>query len=192
MKEFNIKEGSNNFIVKLPTKLSEITKEYLEEVTEHINVAPYYAIVAAVYRAKLPEIISSSKKSRALSTTIVPLYVRGNIPSNMEKEQINAYSKINTCDKLIIAGTAIEIGQELTCPRNLITIDMIVRLYNSNNEFAKGVMLDQNYYYFLDFKLVSISDIKGSYKEVDIAGYNNPFVVKENNSNESDNTEVVN
>ena len=42
MKEFTINEGSNSFIMKLPTSLKEITADYLNEVTEHIKIAPYY------------------------------------------------------------------------------------------------------------------------------------------------------
>ena len=37
-------------------------------------------------------------------------------------------------------------------------------------------MADQNYYYFVDFKLVPINDIKGFYNPCNMIGHVNPFV----------------
>ena len=176
MKQFKVTDGSSEFLMNLPTKISEITSDYLLSVTEDITVAPYHAIVATIYRCKLPEVISTSKKSRAMAIAIVPVYVKSNLPLETEKPTFDLIAKIKCGDKIIIAGTDLERGYQLSTPKNLITIDNIVKIYRYDNNFAKGVMTDQNYYYFVDFKLVPINDIKGFYEPSNVAAYINPFV----------------
>ena len=87
------------------------------------------------------------------------------------------FDKISCGDKIIIAGTNIELGHHIVCSKNFITIENIIRIYNSDNDFAKCIMLDQNYYYFLDFKVVPIVDIKGFYSKKNDDTFINPFVV---------------
>lgn len=176
MKEFIIKERTSSFKMILPTSLKEITEEYLLGVTNHIVVAPYHVICAVVYRAKLPEIISSAKKSRALATAIVPLFVRATTGDAMESKTSVMFNDIKCGDRLIIAGTSIEMGYQLSCPKNFITIENLIGVYNKDMDFAKGVMIDQNYYYFLDFKLIPMTEIKGFYKTSINEGFVNPFI----------------
>ena len=178
MKEFIIGEGSNGFKMNLPTSLNEITEDYLRGVTNHICIAPYHCIVALVYRCKLPEIISTARKKKDLATAVVPLFVNANVTLSASPETVDMFVSIKTGDKLVIAGTDLERGYQLTCPKNFITIDNIVRIYNSDNNFAKGVMTDQNYYYFIDFKLVPINDIKGFYSRDKEDTFVNPFIIK--------------
>ena len=183
MKEFIIGEGSNGFKMNLPTSLNEITEDYLNGVTSHIHIAPYHCIVALVYRCKLPEIISTARKKKDLATAIVPLFVKANITLSNSSETFEMFAQMQTGDKLVIAGTDIERGYHLTCPKNFVTIDNVVRVYNSDSNFAKGVMMDQNYYYFVDFKLVPINDIKGFYSREKDDSFVNPFIIKNEASN---------
>ena len=183
MKEFIIGEGSNGFKMNLPTSLNEITEDYLNGVTSHIHIAPYHCIVALVYRCKLPEIISTARKKKDLATAIVPLFVRANVTLSASSETFEMFVQMQTGDKLVIAGTDLERGYHLTCPKNFITIDNIVAIYNSDSNFAKGVMMDQNYYYFVDFKLVPITDIKGFYSREKDDSFVNPFIIKNEASN---------
>lgn len=178
MKEFIIGEGKEGFKMNLPTSLKEITEDYLLGVTNDIKVAPYYAVVALIYRCKLPEIISTAKKKKDLATAIVPVYVKSVIPDTSEKETLDMFNNMSCGDKIIIAGTSLELGNHLTCPKNFITIDNMVRIYNTDTNFAKGVMLDQNYYYFVDFKLVSVADIKGFYHKGSNTDFINPFIIR--------------
>ena len=182
MKQFKVTDGRSEFLLNLPTNINEITSDYLKDVTADIEIAPYHAIIAAVYRCKLPEVISTSKKSRAMSIAIVPIYVSSSVTLTLEKEQLAMIKDMKTGDKIIIGGTDIERGYQLSTPKNFITLENIINIYNKDSEFAKGVMRDQNYYYFVDFKLVPIGDIKGFYKESNPAEYVNPFVtvVKDN------------
>ena len=181
MKEFKVTNGKANITLNLPTSLNEITPEYLTSVTSHIEVAPYHAIIGIVYRCKLPEIVSTNKKSRAMSMAIVPVYVKSNLDEEFVKNNI-IFNNIKTGDKLIIAGTDIERGYHVTSTRNKITIDNILNIYKYDNNFAKTVMRDQNYYYFVEFKLVPINDIKGYYKDkFDDDSFVNPFIKIEEN-----------
>lgn len=169
--------------LNLPTHLDEIiVPDYLKDVTEIVELLPYQALVGIIYRNKILEIVNSSKKSRALATTIVPVFVKANIPNN-DDYNFNKYHEIKIGNKLIIAGSDIERGYGIICPRNFITIENILRIYNSNADFAKKAITDQDYYYFLDFKVVPINDIKGFYTDVK-STFNSPFI-----SNVDDETE---
>ena len=176
MKEFTVTDGKQDFAFRLPTKISEITGEYLKDVTDDIVIAPYYAIIASIYRAKLPEVISSNKKSRGMAVSITPLFVKANVPLETEKPTFDMLANIKAADRIIIAGTDIERGYQLSTPKNMITIENIIRIYNHDNNFAKEVMIDQNYYFFVDFKMVPITDIKGKYNMSNPADFINPFV----------------
>ena len=175
MKEFNVTDGKKNFIFRLPTKLSEITADYLQNVTANISIAPYYTVIASVYRAKLPEVISINKKSRSMAISIIPLFVKTNLPIEADKLVYDNYSHYKTADRIIIAGADIERGYGLSVPNNLITLETVIKIYNSDSNFAKSVMSDQTYYYFVDFKLVPVNDIKGKYEMKPLKGFVNPF-----------------
>lgn len=174
MKEFIIGEGDKGFTMNLPTSLKEITNDYLLGVTNQIVISEYHAIIACVYRCKLLEIINTARKKKDLATAIVPLFVKG----NPGKDAQSMFDDINCGDKVIIAGTDIERGYHLVCPKNFITIDNVIRIYNSDSNFAKGVVTDLNYYYFVDFKLVPVIDIKGFYSNNTDKDFINPFIVK--------------
>lgn len=176
MKEFNVTDGKQDYIFKLPTKISEITSDYLKAVTDNIVIAPYYAVIASVYRAKLPEVISSNKKSRGMAVSITPLFVKANVPMETDKPTFDMMSTIEAADRIIIAGTDIERGYFLSTPNNMITMENVIKIYNHDNAFAKEVMIDQNYYFFVDFRLVPINDIKGKYDMTPSTGFVNPFV----------------
>lgn len=176
MKEFTVTDGKQDFTLRLPAKISEITGDYLKAVTDDIVIAPYYAVIASVYRAKLPEVISSNKKSKGMAVSITPLFVKANVPLETEKPTFDMLANIKAADRIIIAGTDIERGYQLSTPLNMITLENVIKIYNHDNGFAKDVMIDQNYYFFVDFKMVPITDIKGKYNMGNHADFINPFV----------------
>lgn len=176
MKEFTVTDGKQDFAFKLPTSIIEISGDYLKAVTDHIVIAPYYAIIATVYRAKLPEVISSNKKSRGMAVSITPLFVKANVPLETEKPTFDMLAGIKAADRIIIAGTDVERGYQLSTPLNMITLENVIKIYNHDNAFAKEVMIDQNYYFFVDFKMVPIGDIKGKYNIGKPSDFINPFV----------------
>lgn len=176
MKEFTVTDGKQDFAFRLPTKISEITGDYLKAVTDDIVIAPYYAVIAAIYRAKLPEVISTNKKSQAMAVAIVPVFVKANLNGTIEEGTKALFDEFKPADRIIIAGTDIERGYQLSTPKNMITMENIIKIYNHDNAFAKEVMIDQNYYFFVDFKMVPITDIKGKYNMSNPANFINPFV----------------
>lgn len=176
MKEFTVTDGKKDFAFRLPTRINEITGEYLKAVTDDIDIAPYYAVIASVYRAKLPEVISSKKKSREMAVSVTPLFVKANLNITIEEGTKELFNSLNSSDRIIIAGTDIERGYQLSTPLNMITLENVIKIYNHDNNFAKEVMIDQNYYFFVDFKMVPITDIKGKYNMTTSADFVNPFV----------------
>ena len=100
----------------------------------------------------------------------------GNAFLNAKKPTFDMFTGIKAADRIIIAGTDIERGYFLSTPNNMITMENVIKIYNHDNGFAKDVMIDQNYYFFVDFKLVPITDIKGKYNMSNPADFINPFV----------------
>lgn len=185
MKQFTVTDGSNEFIMTLPTKINEITNDYLLDVTKDINIAPYYAVIGVICRCNLLSIVNSSKKQRGLSVSMIPVFVKANVPMETEKPTYDLMSSINCGNKIIISGTDVERAYQLSTPKNFITIDNLVKVYNHDAKFAKDIVLDQNNYLFVDFKLVPITDIKGSYAASNFNEYVNPFItIIKNNGNE--------
>jgi hypothetical protein len=111
-----------------------------------------------------------------MAVAIVPLFVKANMPLEIEKPTFDFINGLEAADRIIIAGADIERGYQLSTPKNMITLDNIVKIYNHDNGFAKDVMIDQNYYFFVDFKMVPITDIKGKYNMSNHADFINPFV----------------
>ena len=185
MKEFKVTDGKSEYALNLPTSLSEITPDYLTMVTNNVTIAPYYAVIGTVYRCKLPEVIASNKKSKAMAVAIIPVFVKANFNGKFEDGTKKLLEGFKPGDRIIIAGSDIERGYGLSTPSNFITIDNIVKIYNHDNGFAKSVMADQNYYYFVDFKMVPVTDIKGKYEVTNPNDYINPFakVVGKENAN---------
>ena len=176
MKEFTVTDGKKDFAFRLPTNISEITGDYLKAVTDKIVIAPYYAVIASVYRAQLLAVINSNKKSRAMAVSVTPLFVKANVPMETEKPTFDMMSNIKAADRIIIAGTDIERGYYLSAPNNMITIENVIKIYDNDKDFARNVPIDSNHYFFVDFRLVPITDIKGKYDMTPSVDFINPFV----------------
>ena len=130
MKEFTVTDGKQDFAFRLPTKISEITGDYLKAVTDDIVIAPYHAVIASIYRAKLPEVISTNKKSKAMAVAIVPVFVKANLNGKIEEGTAALFEELNAADRIIIAGTDIERGYQLSTPKNMITMENVIKIYN--------------------------------------------------------------
>ena len=117
--EVNGKHGS--IIMNLPTKLSEITPEYLNEVTSNVVVADNYSLIGILYRESLASVIlANNRKQKNITTAVVPVFVKAGTTDT-------EYIKNMSCgDKIIIAPSDIAIGHHVSCPKNMITINNIL------------------------------------------------------------------
>ena len=172
MLTLNVNGTRGAFTLNLPTTLSDITKEYISNVTSHIEVDANYTIVGVVFREKLSTLILASYKNKKNSNiTAIPIFVKA---GKTDSELIN---KLDVGEKLIIAPSDIMLGHHLSAPTNLLTINTILNIMEGDTEIYNKVIGMQEQCYFIEFKLVPNCSIHGAYK-TDCNNYVNPFVVK--------------
>ena len=166
--EVNGKHGS--IIMNLPTKLSEITPEYLNEVTSNVVVADNYSLIGILYRESLASVmLANNRKQKNITTAIVPVFVKAGTTDT-------EYIKNMSCgDKIIIAPSDIAIGHHVSCPKNMITVNNILENCNGDKEANKSAICVSQPCYYLEFKIIPNCNIHGNYKE-ESDSYKNPFI----------------
>lgn len=150
MKEFRDKD----LVISLPTNLDEITGSYLSNISSAVSPAPHYVLIAAVYRAKLVEVLNANKHKKDASISVICKYVKS---GTTDIDFINA---LNTGDNIIISGSDLSVAQHITCKGNKYSIGYITTKVGDNREIFNQALVDMTYNYFVEFKLVPESDIK--------------------------------
>lgn len=172
----NFKTSGKNgaFNIALPTNLSEITNDYLYDVTKDIIIADDYSLICICYRETLSSVIfANNTKKGKITTGVVPIFVKhGNTG--------NTYIRSIDCgDKLVIAPSDIAMGHHVVAPKNKITIDNILYCTEGDNKIYQESLKFAKPCYFLEFKIVPNCNIHASYKNSNEVDNNvNPFVNK--------------
>ena len=172
MLTLNVNGTQGAFTLNLPTTLSDITKEYIANVTSHIEVDANYTVVGVVFRERLSTLILASRKNKKNSDiAAIPIFVKA---GKTDSELIN---KLDVGEKLIVAPSDIMLGYHLSAPANLLTINNILNIMEGDADIYNKVMGIQEPCYFIEFKLVPNCSIHGAYKD-GCNNYVNPFVIK--------------
>ena len=175
MLKFKTNGKAGAFELNLPTSLSEITSDYLKDVTSDIQVADNYSLIGICYREAFSTIIfANTTKKKNLTTAIVPLFIKSG------KASTDFINNIEVGDKLIIAPSQIALGHHIAAPRNLITINNILNCVEGDTRIYQEALKEAKQCYFLEFKLVPNVDIVGVYKDDNATHEANPFVTKVN------------
>lgn len=159
MKEIVVKTGNGNEQIKfnLPTKLTEIDKDWINHVTSCIDIAPHYSLIAIAIKDTLASLINSTKqKSNTSSTGVVPLFIKAG------EHDSSFISTLECLDKLIISGSDISIGHHVTIPNNTLSPGKVLYYCTKDNNVYKQALLDTTNIYLLEFKLVPNSAIHGA------------------------------
>ena len=170
MLKFEVNGNHGVILMNLPTTLSEITPEYLNEVTSNIVVADNYSLIGILYRESLASVIlANNRKQKNITTAIVPVFIKAGATDT-------EYVKNMACrDQIVIAPSDIAMGHHVSCPKNMITINNILDYCDGDKEaYQKAIGISQPCYY-LEFKIVPNCNIHGNYKE-ESDSYKNPFI----------------
>lgn len=176
MVKFPVNGKDGRVVITLPSNLSEITPDYLNDVTSDVEVADNYALIGVCYKDKLFNIIAASRKNQPTNIATVPIFIKGTF-----SEQSHLTDNLKTGNKIIISGSQISLGYHVACPRNKLTINnFLYYVENDNTAYHKAATtFKDTYVYFLEFKIVPLCDIVGVYKEGEGTKLeNNPFEVK--------------
>lgn len=175
MLKLNVNGNAGKFIMNLPTEFSEISKDYLQYATKHIEVAPEYSLVALVYREKLAVILNSAKQNKEVNTSVVPVFVKA---GNTDTKFVKNMKLGNT---LIITGSDLAIGIHVNSPLNSISIPNVVAVCNGDNNIYKEALTNTQYCHFVEFKLVPNSAIKGIISPIETNTID-PYISRDNSA----------
>ena len=170
MLKFEVNSKNGNILMNLPTKLSEITSEYLSSVTSDVVIADNYSLIGILYKESLASVIlANNRKQKNITTAIVPIFVKA---GNTTTDYIN---NISCGDKIIIAPSDIAMGHHVVCPKNKITINNIISYCDGDKTAYQRALNISEACYYLEFKIVPNCNIHGNYKE-ESGSYKNPFI----------------
>ena len=171
------------FTLNLPTTLSDITKEYITNVTSHIEVDANYTVVGTVFREKLSTLILASRRNKKNSEiSVIPIFVKA---GKTDSEFINS---LYIRDKIIISPSDVMMGHHLSTPNNFLTINLILDLLDGDIKVYNQLMTSQEMCYFIEFKLVPNCNIHGAYQQSEVSNFVSPFVTK---ISDAKNTNVI-
>lgn len=175
-----LKSESKDYGINLPTNINELTPEVLGAITDNVQLAPYYAIVALCFQVKLMDIAVNVNNDKEQTMSIVPVLAK---ISEEDSDRINAV----VGNRLVLDRSTIERGIHLNIPtmissKNVATYikqDEVLRnnLVNGGDGspesalFIEGKSVKERdeiklnkspQVYILEFKVVAVNDINVS------------------------------
>lgn len=162
MKEFIVKTEMSEVKFNFPTKLEELTSEYLLGVTSGITVAPNYSLIGLVYHEKLSTLFMTcrSKKKNA-SIGIIPIFIK----SGKSDDSIVNTAKVG--QKLLISNSQIQLAHHCAAPTNRLTLDYFAKIVDANidKDLYQTLLVnnDSQEVLFVEFKIIPNCDIVALY-----------------------------
>lgn len=139
----------------LPTTVSEIKSDLLNNWTSHVNLAKDYALIALVFKERPINLISAAKQNKNANVSGIAIMIKSNTDAEVVKD-------IKLGETLVIAASDIAMGHHINVPANHLTPGFLMNLLSENDDLNKkfmGVMVPT---YFVDFKIVPVCNIHGS------------------------------
>lgn len=171
-----LKSDRLSYGINLPTSVDEITKEVLAEITAHINLPKYYAVIALCKQVNLAQFLLATSGNKKANVRVSVTPVLAKIGDEAAKE-INAEAG----KRVVIAVSDLERGDHLHL--NTMITDNNVREYLDSDESLRrdifaGTKFKNENVYIVEFKIVPVNAIHGCITATRKMG-NDPFLVKE-------------
>ena len=162
MKEFIVKTEMSEVKFNFPTKLEELTSEYLLGVTEGITVAPNYSLIGLVYHEKLSTLFMTCRsKKKNTSIGIIPIFIK----SGKSDESIVNTAKVG--QKLLISNSQIQLAHHCAAPSNRLTLKKKKKIVDANvdKDLYQTLLVnnDSQEVLFVEFKIIPNCDIVALY-----------------------------
>lgn len=171
MVKFIVNGNRGKVELNLPTSISDITPEYLTNVTKHIKIGDNYSLIGILYRESLSSLIlASSRKQKSITTGVIPIFIKS---GNTEAAYIK---NITLGEKLIISPSDIALGHHVTCPKNKLTIDHVLSCVEGDKDIYSLSCKENTPCYYLEFKLVPNCNIHGSYSAEEITPEDTTYI----------------
>lgn len=162
MKELNLKDSKTGkeFAVQIPTKVEEITKEWLLDVTKNISIAPYHSLIALVTKDVLMNLLSKKKDNNRVVGAIPMFVKRGFLEDNFENGFL---ASLTPTQPIIIAGSDLAMGYHVNSKDNKFSPGYVVSNCNRDNGSYQLALGDSENIYLVEFKIIPNSAIHGAY-----------------------------
>ena len=171
MKSLNVRVGEKEYLVNIPTKVEEITKEYMLEVTNLLNIAPNYSLIGIVSIEEFAAALNPSKRDLAKPIMGVPVFVRA---GHTDDEFINSITAGQT---IIVGDGDLSIGHHINSPYNKLTMPYISSLCKQDANIRDNAFKLNEKCCFLSFKLVPNNAIHGAINEDNKPTNVDPYVL---------------
>lgn len=160
MNKFTVITKENEVTLSYPASMKEIPADYLTEITKNIEVGDYHSLVALVYRAPIYNIVLTFKqKKKGIDARVVPIFIKsGNADAN------SIINKAKIKDVLVIPSQSLEFAYHVTAAGNTMSIEYLTNLLEDDVRAAERALHENFVAYFISFKIVPNSEIKGFYK----------------------------
>lgn len=167
MKEIKLKDSvsGNEILLEVPTKLNEITKDWLLDVTRSVIPAPYYSLVACVSKDTLVALLNTNKKKNDKVVGVVPLFIKTatdtvSFTSNVSDEFAQ---NIDAATPIIIAPSDLSMGHHINVIDNKYSPSYVYNICQLDKNSYQQALNDMSNIYLVEFKLVPNSAIHGKY-----------------------------
>lgn len=172
MTDFPIYAKDAEIILHLPNSISEIPTDWLQKITDEVNVSDHHSLIAVVYREKLSTVILSKLNKKDLKAAVMPIFIKA---GKTDSDFINS---IQTKDRVIISNTQLSLGYHCAVSHNELSFERVLQFleFDTKNTYQRSLEQFNNAYVcFVDFKIVGNSDIIANYIPTNEA-YNEEFV----------------
>lgn len=159
MKEINVTFKNAEYKINIPTSRKDITNSYLEEVTQMLDIAPNYSLVALITIEEFVNVVNPSTKKQSPFTAGIPVFVRAGETDD------NFINNISCGQTIIISDSDLSMGHHINSPYNKISKGYLSSLLSQDKQLASNAWSINEKCYFLSFKLVPNCNIHGAISE---------------------------
>lgn len=149
MVSLKVNYQGKNCVLNLPTMFNEVNMDYLKSLVANVEVAPYYSLVAVLFKERPTVIISSLKQNKASSVQGVSVMIKQGI--DKDSEFINNI-KVGTL--LNVSGSDLALGYHVAPKYNSLSATFLAKLATNNKSLYNDCMSIDKATYFVEFKII--------------------------------------
>ena len=159
MNKFEVFTKESRVTISYPESIADIPLDYLKAITDNIKVGDYHVLIALVHKAPIANIILTYKqKKKGVDASVIPLFVKAG------KTDINsAINEATPGNILVIPPSSLEFAYNIRPVGNTMSIDYLTNLLDEDADAARRALGNNFMAYFLSFKIIAASEIKGFY-----------------------------
>lgn len=151
MVSLKVNYQGKNFVLNLPTMFNEVNMDYLKSLVANVEVAPYYSLVAVLFKERPTVIISSLKQNKTSNVQGVSVMIKQGNNNNKDSEFIN---NIKTGTLLNVSGSDLALGYHVAPKYNSLSATFLAKLATSNKSLYNDCMSIDKPTYFVEFKII--------------------------------------